>query len=316
VKLSRRFFGTHIAAGATGIALAACGGSNAADNGPGKRAIVLVHGAWFGAWAYANVAPRLAAKGITAVAIDLPGHGLSASFPASYFQRPINPGVFSSEISPLSQISLADHANAILSAVDDLAAAGFSQITVLGHSLAGVAITLAAERSPQKINKLIYLSAFMPVTARPAGAYFGTPQGMQSQLNRLVVADPTTIGASRIDPRSADASYIATARSALCADASDTASQAMMSMMSCDEPAMSFSTPTGATASRWGSVPRSYIACTQDNAVTPDLQALFVSEADALTPSNKTDVRGFASSHCPFVSKPALLADLIATLAA
>ena len=316
MNFSRRAFGTHFSAISAGMALAACGSSGASDDASDKRAVVLVHGAWFGAWAYADVVPRLAAKGITPVAIDLPGHGLGATFPSSYFQRPLDPAAFASEPSPLAQISLSDLVTAVLAAVDGLAAAGFSRISVLGHSLAGAAITAAAEKSPQKINKLVYLSAFMPVTARPAGAYFGTPQGMQSQLTRLLLGDPTRIGASRLDPRSSDPIYVAATKNALCADASDNVARAMMNMMSCDEPGSSLSTPTGATAARWGSVARSYIGCTQDNAITPDLQALFIGEADALAPGTKTDVRSLVSGHCPFFSQPAGLADLIAAVAA
>jgi pimeloyl-ACP methyl ester carboxylesterase len=36
---------------------------------------VLVHGAWHGAWCWERAAVALAADGINAVAIDLPGHG-------------------------------------------------------------------------------------------------------------------------------------------------------------------------------------------------------------------------------------------------
>jgi pimeloyl-ACP methyl ester carboxylesterase len=37
--------------------------------------IVLVHGAWHGAWCWARVVPALADRGVEVVAIDLPGHG-------------------------------------------------------------------------------------------------------------------------------------------------------------------------------------------------------------------------------------------------
>ncbi len=61
---------------------------------------------------------------------------------------------------------------------------------------------------------------------------------------------------------------------------------------------------------------RSYIGCTSDNVIPPALQQLFISEADALTPANKTDYHAFASSHLPFVSQPDALATLIASLVA
>jgi pimeloyl-ACP methyl ester carboxylesterase len=316
LNLSRRMFGSHVSATAAGVALAACGASDATGSASDKRAVILVHGAWFGAWSYASITARLAAAGITPIAIDLPGHGLDAAFPASYFQRPLDQAAFATEPSPVGRIGVADYTTAILAAVDGLAAAGYERISLVGHSLAGVAITAAAEAAPQKIGKLIYLSAFMPVTPRPAGAYFGTPQGMQTQLTALLMSDFTQTGAARIDPNSADANYIAAMKSAFCADASDAAARAMMNMMSCDDPAQALGTPTGATAARWGSVPRAYIGCSQDKAVPPDLQSLFISEADGVTPQNKTVVQTLNSSHCPFLSQPATLAQMIATLAA
>lgn len=38
------------------------------------RTIVLVHGAWHGAWCWAPVQAELSARGLASVAIDLPGH--------------------------------------------------------------------------------------------------------------------------------------------------------------------------------------------------------------------------------------------------
>ncbi|MGZ6978593.1 MAG: alpha/beta hydrolase [Acidimicrobiia bacterium] len=37
--------------------------------------VVLVHGAWQGAWCFDRVLARLRDAGIEAVAVDLPGHG-------------------------------------------------------------------------------------------------------------------------------------------------------------------------------------------------------------------------------------------------
>jgi len=40
-----------------------------------SRPVVLVHGAWHGAWCWEPVVEGLAAEGIDALAVDLPGHG-------------------------------------------------------------------------------------------------------------------------------------------------------------------------------------------------------------------------------------------------
>ena len=44
---------------------------------PMSATVILVHGAWHGAWCWERVVPELAARGIDTVAVDLPGHGAS-----------------------------------------------------------------------------------------------------------------------------------------------------------------------------------------------------------------------------------------------
>jgi pimeloyl-ACP methyl ester carboxylesterase len=295
--------------------LAACG-AEGADGTTSKRAVVLVHGSWFGGWSFAKLVPLLAAKGIMAVAPDLPGHGLGAKFPASFAPRPLDANAFQTEVSPLAGVSLQDYVGAILAQISSLAAAGFGPITVLGHSMAGIPITAAAEQAPAQIAKLIYLSAFLPVTAAPAGAYLQRPEAAASQVGRLLKADFNAVGALRLDTNTTEAMEIQGLKSAFCADVSDAEFAAIAHLMQPDDPVQAYATPTGATAKNWGSVPRTYIGCTADNTVPPALQKLFVSEADALSPSNKTDFRTFDSSHTAFFAKASALADVLATIIA
>jgi len=319
MDVSRRKFGSHVTGAAVGAALAACGAEGAdgpVAGTPTKRAVVLVHGSWFGAWCFAKLIPLLEAKGITVAAPDLPGHGLGAKFPASFSQRPLDKAAFKAEGSPLAGVSLQDYVKAILAQVESLAAAGFGPITVLGHSMAGIPITAAAEQSPAKIAKLIYLSAFMPVTPVPAGAYLQRPEAAASLVGNLLLADLNTVGALRLDTNSIDPVYTQGLKSAFCADVSDTDFAAIAHLMQPDDPVQAYATPTGATAKNWGSVARAYIGCTADNTVPPSLQKLFVSEADMLTPANKTDFRTFDSSHTAFFAKASALADVLTTIIA
>ena len=315
MNLSRRRFGSHVTGAAVGATLAACGAEGADDAGS-KRAVVLVHGSWFGAWCFSSLVPLLTAKNITVVAPDLPGHATGARFPASFSQRPIDYAAFGSEPSPLAGIGLAQYVSTIQQTIDQLAAAGFGPITLLGHSMAGIPITAAAEQAPGKIAKLIYLSAFMPVTAKPVQAYLALSENSASQVLPQLKADPATVGALRFDTNSVNPADIAGLKNAFSADSSDLDWAAISHMMQPDDPAQPYGTPTGATAANWGSVKRAYVGCTFDNVIPPALQQLFISEADALAPSNKTDYHAFASSHTPFVSQPAALAALLASLIA
>ena len=51
--------------------LSACSSSDAVDG----KSIVLVHGAWMGAWAWDDVKADLEARGATVTAVELPAHG-------------------------------------------------------------------------------------------------------------------------------------------------------------------------------------------------------------------------------------------------
>lgn len=97
--------------------------------------VLLVHGSCHGAWCWRDVIPALAALGHEARAIDLPGHGADAT--------------------PLAEVTLDAYADAILAALDRPA-------ILVGHSMAGFAITAAAEKAPEKIAHLVYLCAYAP----------------------------------------------------------------------------------------------------------------------------------------------------------
>jgi pimeloyl-ACP methyl ester carboxylesterase len=316
MALSRRSFGAHVTGAAVGAALAACGADGADSTTPGssRPAVLLVHGSWLGSWCYSDLAAQLHAKGISAFTLDLPGHTLAAKFPPSFLQRPIDLAAFSSEPSPLAAIGLQDYVTTLLSTLDKLTAEGFTSITVLGHSMAGIPLTAAAEQAPRKFARLVYLSAFMPVSAAPAATYLSLPENAASQVMAMLRADPTVVGALRLDTGSTDATYAANLKTMFCADATANEFPAIAHLMQPDDPIQPFATPTGATVGGWGTVPRTYIGCTQDNVLPPALQRKFVAEADLLSPANKTDFRTFASSHTPFFSQPAALAALVATL--
>ena len=101
--------------------------------------LLLVHGSCHGAWCWRDLLPELAARGITARAIDLPGHG--------------------EDRTPLPDVTLDAYADAILRAINEMG----GRAVLLGHSMGGYPITAAALRAPTAVAKLIYLCAYLPV---------------------------------------------------------------------------------------------------------------------------------------------------------
>ena len=100
------------------------------------REYVLVHGAAHGAWCWDEVARGLGARGHRVVTLDLPGHGRRAA--------------------ESRRASMTAYAEAVAQA---MAAAGVSRGILVGHSMGGPVITRAAELVPQRIAHLVYLAA-------------------------------------------------------------------------------------------------------------------------------------------------------------
>ena len=92
--------------------------------------LLLIHGTCHGAWCFDRLLAELAAQGVPARAIDLPGRDGSPT-------------------------SLDAYAQSILAE----AAPG---TILVGHSAGGYAITAAAEADPARFKGLIYLCAYLP----------------------------------------------------------------------------------------------------------------------------------------------------------
>jgi pimeloyl-ACP methyl ester carboxylesterase len=97
---------------------------------------VLVHGMSHGAWAWDGLVRRLEKDGHRAIALDLPGHGRRAH------ER--------------GRASVDAYARAV---ADAMIQAGVVRGIVVGHSMAGVVIPKVAELVPTRVAHLVFLAA-------------------------------------------------------------------------------------------------------------------------------------------------------------
>jgi pimeloyl-ACP methyl ester carboxylesterase len=273
-----------------------------------QRNFLFVHGAWHAAAHWNEVTGRLAAMGHRAFAIDLPGSGLDAAYPQSYLRNDFT--ALASEVSPLKDVHLGDYADAIVSQLDRMARHG--QVTLVGHSFGGLAITLAAEARPDLIGRLVYLTAYVPVPNLPNGvALASLPEGQSSISGAILIGDPRVTGAQRINPRDADPAYVEKGRQALYNDVPTETYLRFTAYCNPDLPlAVAFDNAAG-TQERWGRIPRTFIRCTEDHTVPLALQDRMIAEADAVTPGNTFEVHSLASSHSSFASMPDRLAEVL-----
>jgi pimeloyl-ACP methyl ester carboxylesterase len=100
------------------------------------KEFVLVHGMSHGAWAWDALVRRLEKDGHRAVAVDLPGHGRRAHERA--------------------RASVDAYAAAV---TDAMIQAGIARGIVVGHSMGGVVIPKVAERVPARVAHLVFLAA-------------------------------------------------------------------------------------------------------------------------------------------------------------
>ena len=273
-----------------------------------SKNFLFVHGAWHAAAHWNGVVERLVGMGHRAFALDLPASGLNATYPQSYLHNDFI--AFATEPSPVGGIHLADYANAITAQLTEMARHG--KVTLVGHSFGGLAITLAAETTPDLIDHLVYLTAYVPVPDLPNGvALASLPEGQSAISGAILIGDPRLTGAQRINPRDADPAYIEKGRQALYNDVSTEDYLRFAVYCNPDLPlAVAFDNAQG-TAERWGRIRRTFIRCTKDHTVPVLLQDRMISEADAVTPSNKFQVHTLPSSHSSFASMPGRLATVL-----
>ena len=199
--------------------------------------MVLVHGAWHGAWCWAALQAELDRQGVASVAVDLPGHGVSTL--------------------PLSDMY--GDARHVADVVTNLG----RPVVLVGHSYGGAVITEAAhllsESPGSPVEHLIYLAAFcleagesvMAVATSPAGGPVLLGQAMIPGPDGTTVLDPDMVHAALYGSCSAEVARAASARIS-------------------PQPMVTFGQPVN--GSPWKDVASTYVVCSRDEAVHPGHQ--------------------------------------------
>lgn len=236
------------------------------------RTIILVHGAWHGSWTWGKLKPHLERRSFTVIAPDLPGHGAD--------KRP-------------EQVTLAVYADAVTDHLDALPLDPLRRpVWLLGHSMSGAVISEVAERRPERIAGLIYMSAFL------------LPDG--TAMSRRMKEDSSS-AAARHSIRMLDRAAVVMAEDGVRAVYDGCTEQdighALEHMQ--PQPLAPFVTPVHVTGDRFGRVPRIFIECTLDKAITLDMQR----RMQAGLPCR--EVITLASGHMPHVQMPERLAEAL-----
>lgn len=276
---------------------------------------VFVHGAFANSFSFAPLQAELALLGHRSLAVDLPGHGFQATFPAAY-QAPQDLGALASEPGGIKGVTLADNAAHLIEVLERAKQHG--PVILVGHSRGGVTITAAGNARPDLIDRICYVSAWCPVDLDVSG-YYAEPEMADVDPGALAPAlagNPAELGLLRINFRTADPAALTAFRQAFAADLGDDEFRTFLNTFQPDENLDAGTSADRAQAASWGRIPKSYVRLADDASIPPAMQDRMIREANALTPDNPFHVRTLEGSHLRWLVHPKPAAELLADLAA
>jgi pimeloyl-ACP methyl ester carboxylesterase len=233
--------------------------------------IVLVHGAWGGAWIWRRVLGPLRQAGFEVHAATLTGDGDRA-----HLRQP--------------QIGLQSHIADVLALAD---AEELDDIVLVGHSYGGQVITGVADRllarAPTPLRHLVYVDAMVPLP----GEGWGDQHDPAVVATRTATARANDMALPPPDP--ADFGITGTDRDWLL-------------RRQVPHPFGPYREPLPFDGERWAGVPRTFIDCTQPAYPTIATMRTRVRRLPDF------EVLEIATGHCPMVSAPDALVELLVRL--
>lgn len=221
--------------------------------------VVLVHGAWHGAWCWAPLQAELDRRGVPSLAVDLPGHGAS----------------------PAGLTDLYGDAAALGQVLDRLA----GPVLLVGHSYGGTVVTEAAGAATN-VAHLVFLTAYCLDEGEAVTTFTASLPPADTALARAVrISDD---GARlELDAGAAGAALYHRCPPGYAAAALPRLSGQLMS---------SLSQPIRAAG--WRRVPSTYVVCHDDRAIDPGHQMIMAGRCGEIVEIN-ADHSPFASAPGP-----------------
>ncbi|GJM92904.1 hypothetical protein PR202_ga09410 [Eleusine coracana subsp. coracana] len=256
------------------------------DDAKGCKHIVLVHGACLGGWSWFKVATPLRAVGYR---VDTPDLAASGVHPMPLRDVP----TFRDYTAPLLDLLAALPAG--------------ERVVLVGHSLGGANIPLAAEMFPEKVAAAVFLCAFMPgCAARPSKVlekfveenwldFMDTEMKPQDEEGKL----PTSM---LFGPKVAREKFFQ-----MCSPEDLTLAISLMRVSSLFLEDQQVQQPY--TQERYGAVRKVYVVCTEDYAIVEEFQRWMVE-------NNPVDeVKEIAADHMVMLSRPGELVQCLQDIA-
>ena len=233
---------------------------------------VLVHGAYHGAWCWSRLMLMLEASGHKVIAVDLPGHG--------------------DNVHPVAEVTL----GAYTAAVCQIVATADEPVILVGHSMAGAIVAGVAEVMPDRIRRLVFLTAYIPVNGTTIPDLVRADTQYSIPVERV---DEGGVPCLRLVPSVAHRHFYHDA---------DDDDWAWVQPKLADQALAPFVGSLTITDGGFGRVSHAYIFCRYDRAISLSLQRRMAIAADC------EPTHYLKSGHSPFVSQPGILTQVLLTL--
>ncbi|RCR71318.1 alpha/beta fold hydrolase [Larkinella punicea] len=228
-----------------------------------KPTFVFVHGTFADESAWQLIKPKLEQAGYSVVAFNLPAHGTDPT--------------------PVSKANFELYVSTVVQKINAIS----GKVVLLGHSMGGMVVTQVAEQIPAKIEKLVYLCAFLPKNGQTL--YELASSDTESLLGRSLHPEADGLTAS-LPPNVLVQVFAVDAPEAIQKEVAKTR----------PEPLAVFAAKASLTDANFGKIPKYYIKTLKDEGVTPTLQQRMIDGY----PGKIAKIYTMNTSHSPYWAKP------------
>jgi len=235
---------------------------------------VLVHGAWEGGWSWENVAPLLESNGHRVTTVQLPGSV--------------------GNMKPVDEVTLDGYVTEIAKAIESSS----ERAVLVGHSLGGISISQVAERMPDRIDRLVYVAAFLLQDGATALEAMQSDAGGEMLPQLIFSEDQSYAGA----PESAW-------RETAFNDVHPDAVNSVLPKLAERQATQPFVTNVNLSTERFGSIPKYIVRTSLDKVFSSELQDRMIENWPT------EEVVTLEAGHFPALSMPQELASTLLSMA-